>query len=58
MGVVAREMAKMGPAIPTLTKEMIATMREAVVVLKALQKTWLLEEESNAVRKQAGARSK
>jgi hypothetical protein len=58
MGVVAKGMAKMGPAIPTLTKEMIATMREAVVVLKALQKTWLLEEESNAVRKQAGARSK
>jgi phospholipid/cholesterol/gamma-HCH transport system substrate-binding protein len=53
MSVVAREMAKMGPKIPTLTREMIATMREAVVVLKALQKTWLLEEESKEVRKQS-----
>ncbi len=52
MGMVAKEMADMGPKIPTLTKEMIATMREAVVVLRALQKTWLLEKESKAVRKQ------
>ena len=52
MGIVANQLAKMGPKIPTLTEEMIETMREAVVVLKALQKTWLLEEESKAVRKQ------
>lgn len=52
MGTVANALAKMGPKIPTLTEEMIETMREAVVVLKALQKTWLLEDESEAVRKQ------
>ena len=50
MAVVAKEMAKMGPEIPTLSKEMINTLREAVVVLKALQKTWLLKDESKEVR--------
>ena len=52
MSVVAREMAKMGPEIPTLSKEMISTLREAVVVLKALQKTWLLKDETKEVRQE------
>ena len=52
MAVVAREMAKMGPEIPTLSKEMISTLREAVVVLKALQKTWLLKDETQEVRQE------
>ena len=52
MSIVAREMAKMGPEIPTLSKEMISTLREAVVVLKALQKTWLLKDETKEVRSQ------
>lgn len=50
MSIVAKEMAQMGPEIPTLSKEMISTLREAVVVLKALQKTWLLKDESKEVR--------
>ena len=50
MGTVAEEMAAMGPEIPTLSKEMISTLREAVVVLKAMQKTWLLKDEAKEVR--------
>lgn len=46
MALVADELAKIGPEIPTLSKEMISTMHEMVVVLKALQKTWLLDDES------------
>jgi hypothetical protein len=52
MSVVAKEMAKMGPEIPTLTKELVDTLREAVVVLKALQKTWLLRDETTEVKKE------
>ncbi len=50
MSVVAREMAKMGPEIPTLSREMIKTLQEAVVVLKALQKTWILRDEAREVK--------
>jgi hypothetical protein len=49
MAVVADEMAKMGPQIPTLTQEMILTLRELLVVLKALQKHWLLDDEAQEV---------
>ena len=52
MAIVAREMAKMGPQIPNLSREMLSTLREAVVVLKALQKTWLLKDESQEVLKE------
>jgi hypothetical protein len=45
-------MAKIGPEIPQMTREMTTTMREAVVVLKALQKTWLLKDESKDARKE------
>jgi ABC-type transporter Mla subunit MlaD len=50
MSIVAEEMAAMGPEIPALSKEMTATLKEAVVVLKALQKTWLLDDEVREVR--------
>ena len=56
MSSLARQMAKVGPEIPTLTREMIVTMREAVVVLKALQKTWLLEDETHEVLKEIRAK--
>ncbi len=52
MAVIAKEMAKIGPKIPTMTKEMISTLQEAVIVLKALQKSWLLDDESEEIRKE------
>jgi hypothetical protein len=51
MAILAEQMAKIGPEIPTMTREMIKTMREAVIVLKALQKTWLLDDETAEVKK-------
>ncbi|HUT78463.1 MAG TPA: MlaD family protein [Polyangia bacterium] len=52
LGVLAEQMAKIGPEIPSMTREMTTTMREAVIVLKALQKTWLLKDESKDARKE------
>jgi hypothetical protein len=46
MSIVAREMAEIGPQIPVMTRQMIATLKEMIVVFKALQKTWLLDDES------------
>ena len=51
MAVIAKQMAKIGPEIPTMSKELITTMRELAIVLKALQKTWLLDDESEEVIK-------
>ena len=53
---LTEQMAKIAPEIPSMSKEMVGAMREAVVVLKALQKTWLLKDESQEVRA-AGASS-
>jgi hypothetical protein len=52
MSKLADQVARIGPEIPTMSKELIATMRELAIVLKALQKTWLLDDESAAVRKE------
>ncbi len=52
MSKLADQMARIGPEIPTMSKELITTMRELAIVLKALQKTWLLNDESAAVRKE------
>ena len=51
MSVLSVQMAKIGPEIPSMTKELNATMRELSIVLKALQKTWLLDEEAAEVIK-------
>jgi K+/H+ antiporter YhaU regulatory subunit KhtT len=51
MAILAEQMAKIGPEIPKMTRDMVKTMREAVIVLKALQKTWLLDDESAEVKK-------
>jgi hypothetical protein len=51
MSKLADQMARIGPEIPVMSKELISTMRELAIVLKALQKTWLLDDESEAVRK-------
>lgn len=52
LAILAHQMAKIGPQIPSITREMMVTLREAVIVLKALQKTWILEDEAGEVRKQ------
>lgn len=44
MDIIARETAKMGPEIPRLTKELIETLHEAVIVLDALKRSWLLRK--------------
>jgi hypothetical protein len=49
---LADQMARIGPEIPTMSKELISTMRELAIVLKALQKTWLLSDEAADVRKE------
>ncbi len=54
MAVLAEQMARIGPAIPSLTRDMQVTLQEAVVVLKALQKTWILEDKARSVRKEQG----
>lgn len=51
MAMLASQMAKIGPEIPAMSREMVITMRELSVVLKALQKTWLLDDEAKEVRK-------
>jgi hypothetical protein len=52
MSKLADQMARIGPEIPTMSREMISTMRELAIVLKALQKTWLLNDEAADVRKE------
>ena len=47
---LADQMARIGPEIPTMSRELITTMRELAIVLKALQKTWLLDDEAADVR--------
>jgi len=58
MSKLADEMAKIGPEIPAMSREMVGTMRELSVVLKALQKTWLLDDESAEVRKDMKRKAK
>ncbi len=52
VGILAEQTGKIGPEIPKLTHELTVTLREAVVVLKALQKTWMLEGKSDDARKE------
>lgn len=50
LGVLAEQMSHVGPELPALTKDLHATLREAVIVLKAMQDTWMLEKESKKAR--------
>lgn len=52
MSVLAEQSGKVAPEIPHLAKELNLTLREAVIVLKALQKTWVLEGKSDDARKE------
>ena len=54
MAVLAEQMARIGPEIPSLTRDMAQTLKEAVVVLKALQKTWILNDQVREVRQGEG----
>jgi MlaD protein len=58
LSIVAEEMATMGPEIPVLSGEMIVTLREMVIVLKALQKHWLLDDEVEEVKEESRSRKK
>jgi hypothetical protein len=50
--VVAEELGRVGPTIPTLTRELTMTLREAVITLKALQETWMLEGKAKKARRE------
>ncbi|MCS6760332.1 MAG: hypothetical protein MO852_16445, partial [Candidatus Devosia euplotis] len=54
VAALTSQMAKIGPQIPKLTQEMMLTLREAVIVLKALQKSWVLDDESEEARRELG----
>jgi hypothetical protein len=58
VGVLAEQTGKIGPEIPQITRELTSTLREAVVVLKALQKTWLLKGKAEEVREESGPGAK
>ena len=49
---LSEQMAEVGPQMPRLTRDLLLTLREAVVVLKAMQKTWLLDSASEEARKE------
>jgi hypothetical protein len=51
-------MAKMGPQIPKLSREMLDALREAVIVLKALQRHWLLDDASREVKEEMKKKNK
>jgi ABC-type transporter Mla subunit MlaD len=52
VAVLTEQTSKIGPEIPQITRELTATLREAVIVLKALQKTWILEGKADDVRRE------
>ncbi|MBN2801790.1 MAG: MCE family protein [Deltaproteobacteria bacterium] len=49
--ILSTQMAKIGPQIPGMATELNNTMHELSIVLKALQKTWLLDDETEEVLK-------
>ena len=52
LAILAEQTAKVGPEIPRMVRDLNLTLREAVVVLKALQRTWMLESKAQDVRKE------
>lgn len=49
VSAVSVQLARIGPELPVISKETASTMRELTVVLKAMQRTWLLQAEAKAV---------
>jgi len=58
VSVLAKESAKIGPEIPKVTRELMLTLREAIVVLKAMQKSWILDDETEEIRQEMNLRKK
>jgi ABC-type transporter Mla subunit MlaD len=56
--LLADQLARVGPAIPELTRELTLTLREAVVTLKALQQTWILESKAERARRELDSERK
>lgn len=52
VGVLARQGAQVGPEIPLLARDLLITLREAVIVLKALQSSWPLVEKARRARQE------
>ena len=52
LALLARQGAQVGPEIPALARELLLTLREAVVVLKALQQSWPLAEKARQAREE------
>jgi ABC-type transporter Mla subunit MlaD len=50
--ILAEQLGRVGPSIPAITRELTMTLREAVVTLKALQETWLLDDKARRARKE------
>jgi len=51
-GAVAEQLGQVAPTIPTLARELTLTLREAVVTLKALQQTWILDDKAVRARRE------
>ncbi|MEP0774215.1 MAG: MCE family protein [Acidobacteriota bacterium] len=56
LAVLARQGARVGPEIPVLAQELLTTLREAVIVLKALQASWPLAEKARRARQEVEVR--
>lgn len=52
VSVLARQGAQVGPEIPLLARELSVTLREAVIVLKALQQSWPLADHARRAREE------
>jgi ABC-type transporter Mla subunit MlaD len=52
LAIVAEQTAKIGDQIPSMAGDFLKALREAVIVLKALQKTWLLDDEAKETREE------
>jgi phospholipid/cholesterol/gamma-HCH transport system substrate-binding protein len=50
--LLTEQLGKVAPGIPSMTRELTMTLREAVVTLKALQETWILEGKAKRARKE------
>lgn len=56
LAVLAGQGAQVGPEIPALARELLVTLREAVIVLKAVQATWPLADRARRAREEAEVR--
>lgn len=50
VSVLTGETSKIGPEIPEITRELTTTLRETTILLKAIQRLWILEGITREVR--------